>query len=285
MSLFADDLKIFKKIKSFSDIRILQRALDILFDYCNFFSLKLNTEKCFAITFSRKLLLQFPSTYKISDNFLTKVDTIKDLGVLLDSKLTFSSHIRFCYDKAIKMLGFLFRTCRDFKNVNSFKTVYFSYVRSHLEYATQIWNPSKANVSSDLEKIQRKFVRFLYFKKLIPGSSNPTFHPNRYTYSYHDSLEKLNIQTLSARRKFFDVDLILKTLTNQIISTDFQRFLTFSQKTRALRHHTPFFISITNESPLNRCMKLFNDLKLDLETVSVSPYSRSRHVVLGMLQS
>lgn len=285
VSLFADDLKLFRKIKSLSDIQILQEALDKLFHYCLFLNLRLNVEKCFFISFSRKLNASFPSSYTICDCPLKRVDTIKDLGVILDSKLTYTSHINFCYNKAIKMLGFLFRSCRDFKNVHSLKTIYFSYVRSHLEYCVQIWNPTKLGISAELEKIQRKFVRFLFFKRLVPGFTN--FSPNEaiYIYSYHTCLANLNIQLLSSRRKFFDIDLILKTFTNQIKSTEFLQFFTFPLRIRNLRHHQSFLISTTNESSLNRCMRYFNELKLDIDEISSFPYSRSRRMALEILNS
>jgi hypothetical protein len=58
------------------------------------------------------------------------VDTVKNLGVLLDSKLTFNAHIKFCFNKVLKMLGFLFRIGKDFHNLRSLKIIYFAFVKS-----------------------------------------------------------------------------------------------------------------------------------------------------------
>ncbi len=62
ISIFADDIKIFKKVQSPSDINLLQRSLDILSDYCTHFQLSLNINKCFHITFSRKVKRKFHSS-------------------------------------------------------------------------------------------------------------------------------------------------------------------------------------------------------------------------------
>ena len=45
---------------------------------------------------------------------IEKVDLIRDLGVLLDCKLTFTQHIENCCNKALKLLGFIKRNTRDF---------------------------------------------------------------------------------------------------------------------------------------------------------------------------
>ena len=40
------------------------------------------------------------------------------------------------------MLGFMIRLCDDFDAALVFKSLYSAHVRSHLEYATVVWNPS-----------------------------------------------------------------------------------------------------------------------------------------------
>ena len=41
---------------------------------------------------------------------IERVNQVKDLGVILDSQLTFKPHISFTVDKASRVLGFIFRT-------------------------------------------------------------------------------------------------------------------------------------------------------------------------------
>ncbi len=281
ISIFADDLKNFKKVKSPSDIKLLQDSLDTLSDYCTRFKLNLNIDKCFHITFSRKVKRSFSSSYHLSGSQLTKVDSIKDLGVILDSKLTFNLHRKRCFNKALKMLGFIFRNCKDFRNVHSFKVLYYAHVRSHLEYCCQVWNPDKVTYSEELEKIHRKFVRYLFHKNLVPGYSPSSLNP--YEYSYRTSLSHLHMQSLSSRRKFFDIDLIIKTFNGLINSSGFMRFFKLPPRIRDLRHTNSFLVSNNKCSSIDRCMKYFNDLQLDLNRLRDMPYGRAKRIVLNSM--
>jgi hypothetical protein len=146
------------------------------------------------------------------------------------------------------MLSFLFRTGNDSRNVHSFKIIYFSYVRSHLGYCCQIWNPIKTTYSAELEKIQKKFVRYLFFKNMIPNNSpytNLNLMCNEFSYS--SCLNDLQLQSLNERRKFFYIDLILKTFTYQIDSTRFVGFFKFPTQLHDLLHHNSFLTSSTKE--------------------------------------
>jgi hypothetical protein len=177
------------------------------------------------------------------------------------------------------MLGFLFRNCKDFLNVHSFKVLYYAHVRSHLEYCCQVWNPEKPTYSEELEKVQRKFVRYLYHKNLVPGYSPFTHDP--YEYSYRSCLSHLQMQSLSNRRKFFDIDFIVKSFNGIINSSELLQFFEFPPSVRDLRRTSTFLISNNKCSSIDRCMKLFNELRLDLSQLSNLTYSRARRVVLN----
>lgn len=279
LGIFADDLKIYKKVSTSQDARCLQESLNLLSTYCDKFHLKLNTQKCFHITFSRKTLLHLNTQFTLKGEVLTRVDTIKDLGILLDSKLTYNAHINFIYNKALKMLGFLFRVCKDFRNLHSLKTVYFSYVRSHLEYCCQIWNPSHNHHEILLEKIQRKFVRFLFFKNLVPDNVPNPHNRITHDYSYTSCLDSLNMRPLAQRRRFFDADLIVKAFTNQINSTGFMGFIRFPPSHHNLRKCNTFLTSATKHSTLNRCMVNFNNLNVNLDEIKQLSYRQAKQIL------
>ena len=62
------------------------------------------------------------------------------------------------------MLGFMKRICNDFDDVSVFISLYFAFVRSHLEYAAVVWNPSYVVHSIKIEYIQKKIFSFLFIK-------------------------------------------------------------------------------------------------------------------------
>ena len=77
--------------------------------------MSLNIDKCEVITFSRRHQSNVVShNYRISDNQLRPVDQVKDLGVLLDSRMTFKPHVDQVIGRAKSKLGFVKRQAKDF---------------------------------------------------------------------------------------------------------------------------------------------------------------------------
>ena len=102
---------------------------------------------------------------------------IKDLGVIMDSSLTFETHIQQKIGKANSMVGLIRRT---FTHLDEeiFLYLYKTLVRPHLEYANCVWNPSKLKLIDALENVQRRAT------KLVPTLKN---------LSYEDRLKKLKL--------------------------------------------------------------------------------------------
>jgi len=68
------------------------------------------------------------------------VDSIKDLGILFDTRLNFKDHIQEKINKAYNMIRLL---KRNFIHVdcNTFILLYKALVRPHVEYANSVWSP------------------------------------------------------------------------------------------------------------------------------------------------
>lgn len=155
--LFADDLKISRKITSECDASILQADLDRLYQWCSFNSMELNLDKCFFIKFTRKHHT-IKSKYHIGGRRIKEVNTIRDLGVILDQKLTFIQHIDNIIKRASNMLGFIIRNCKIFKKEKSKILLYNTLVRSILEYCSVVWRPHYATHVLRIERIQKRFL-------------------------------------------------------------------------------------------------------------------------------
>jgi len=104
--LFADDAELFKHILSESDEKQLQEGINELHVWTKNWLLNLNISKCKAISFGRTV--DKSHTYNNTDSDVMpihRVNIIKDLGILIDEKLTFRDHIHDKINKAYMMFG------------------------------------------------------------------------------------------------------------------------------------------------------------------------------------
>ena len=82
------------------------------------------------------------------------------LGVTLDNKLSWSSHINNIAAKANRTLNFLkHNICKCSQSVK--ESAYHALVHPSLEYASVVWDPYHNNKIEQLEKVQRKAARWI----------------------------------------------------------------------------------------------------------------------------
>lgn len=162
-SLYADDHKLSKQINDINDCIALQDDLDRLSQWCKTRLLNLNTEKCFDLTMTYKPQ-KINFNYRIDGVDTTTVNVKKDLGVVFDEKVKFKQHFQSTTRKCYQMLGFIFRTTKHFTHPKSIIKLYYSYVRSRLDYCSSVWNPNYAKYIDEIERVQKKFTRMMYYR-------------------------------------------------------------------------------------------------------------------------
>ncbi|KAI8438347.1 hypothetical protein MSG28_010913 [Choristoneura fumiferana] len=195
--MYADDLKFSRAITSPEDVSLLQLDVNSLSKWCEYNNMNLNPNKCLHIKFTRKRTV-IPSTYNIDGHILNEVDSIRDLGVILDGKLTFIPHIENIIKRASRVLGFVIRNTKSFKSSKSKILVYNSLVRSILEYCSVVWRPHYATHSLRLERIQKRFLRHMAYHGRIK------YLAKRRT-SYRRKLKYFNMDSLETRRVILNV--------------------------------------------------------------------------------
>ena len=165
--------------------------------------------------------LHYP--YQIDGTIIDSVEEEKDLGVIIDSKLSFHRHIMEIVKKANNTLGCIRRTIK-FKDRNIMLPLYNAHVRSRLEYASVIWNPYRQDDIQAIERVQRRAT------KLIRGMRG---------LSYTERLTALGLPSLQFRRRRADMIEVFKIISGlDRIGAD--RFFAFNtSKTRG--HSKKFF--------------------------------------------
>jgi hypothetical protein len=190
--IFADDLKIFRVNNSPHDWLLLQSDINSVSDWCAANTMRLNIAKTHVVLYCRKTSI-LRHEYQLCHAAITRTSSIKDLGVFFDSKLYFHSHVDFIYSEGGKLLGLIRSITLRFSSLGCLFALYFTLVRSKLEYTSVVWNSVTSTDTKKLERIQQKSapLRFCRFSPHVP-------------YSYTFALEKLSLHSLRKRRHLLD---------------------------------------------------------------------------------
>lgn len=211
------------------------------------------------MTFTKKVN-QIQYFYNIAGSPLNSLDSVTDLGIVFDSKLRFDKHVDLICRKSFKLLGFIFRRGKEFKDPSVLLLLFFCLVRTNLEYLSQIWNPFYGDYGDRIESIQRRFTKHLCFK-FVPSTSH---------ISYTIRCDKFNLMTLENRRVLLDEYFLFK-IVNNLLDTSLLSSFNFYVPAYRTRHHQLFqpTLSRTNlglSSIVNRLesahMLYFNTLDL-----------------------
>lgn len=209
---------------------------------------------------------------------LKRVSTMKDLGIMYESKLTFHAHIEGVIQSAMKMLGFILRIGREFQDTRILRILYISLVRSRLESGSLIWSPHGAERSLVLERVQKKFLRFLYMREY---GHYPWLYPSKFL------LGMLGFHSLSLRRETCTATHFFKLLRGRIENSDILEKLHFYVPNDYLRqrHHRLFYLpahrtNLPLVSSVGRGMSLLNKIISDIDIFHVSEERFKRLIFL-----
>ena len=129
--MFADDIKVYRKILTKADCDSLQNDLNELAAWSKHWLLDFNAEKCVVLRICAALTYQ----YSLNGIYLQEVSSQKDLGVTVNNFLTPANHIQQIVSKANQKTA-MFRRCFTGFSEVKVTTFYQSIVtvRPALEY-------------------------------------------------------------------------------------------------------------------------------------------------------
>jgi Reverse transcriptase (RNA-dependent DNA polymerase) len=229
--LYADDLKLFCPIQSTNDTLKLQSDLSNLSTWCKKKMLTLNISKCSIMRFYRRSS-PLIHDYELDNLPLSSVTSYNDLGVIFDTKLTFNLHIDQITLRSFRMLGFIKRNTLHITDTSAIKSLYFSLVRSILEYNSAIWSPTYICHVSRLERVQNKFSKFLLWKFHFPCDN----------ISYTIKRQLCGLQSLQSRRNNSQLFLLYKTVNGLIDCNEIVDMIYLRAPARLTRDRQLFYI-------------------------------------------
>mgnify|MGYP005983473333 CR=1 FL=1 len=236
-SLYADDVKIFNKIATVEDCIKLQLNLNKITTWCDLNKLVLNKDKCRAMSYSLKKKMIF-FNYALDAIILSRPETISDLGVIFDPKLSFASHINKLISDCMKTMGFIIRNARDFQNAHTITRLFKSFLESKLYYACLIWCPHHNIYVTNLERIIRKFLKYLSYRE--DGVYPPIGMPQQ------DLLNRYNFTSFLNTCKRFYMVFLFKLLHNGVDCPILLSQITFNVSSRSVlsRYYDLFYLPV-----------------------------------------
>ena len=186
ITLYADDVLLFRVINSPEDFDRLQNDIDEVGNWSSINFLTLNRDKCKYMIVSHRKTVSTPSSpLLLEGHSLERVEMFKYLGVLLSHDLSWGEHVQAICSKARKIFGLLYRRFYNNAPSSTLLQLYISHVRPHLDYASAIWSPYLSKDKIELENIQ-KFACCMA--------------TGLWDSSYQDLLELVDLPTLECRR-------------------------------------------------------------------------------------
>jgi hypothetical protein len=154
--------------------------------WANDWQLTININKCCVLSISSAV---HSPPYFINGIPLPRQNSYVDLGVIIDSKLSFETLISNIVSKARQRISILFRGFVT-RNLYVMRQAFVTYIRPILEYNSIVWNPSFNFLIDLIENVQRNF------SKRIPSLSS---------LPYSERLALLDLESLELRRLRFDL--------------------------------------------------------------------------------
>ena len=178
---FADDTKLFRKVKEIGDKQNVQDDIDKLVKWSNKLQMLFNFGKCKCLHTGS---INTGMNYDMGGTILSKTVKEEDSGVTMYANMKVSEQCRIAATKGNQVLGMIRRNIT-YKENNLIIPLYKAIVRPHLEYCIQAWNPHLRKDLDMLDKIQRRAT------KLIPELRDLT---------YEERIKECGLTTLETRR-------------------------------------------------------------------------------------
>ena len=204
LSSFADDTRLWRKIRNLQEANELQNDLSKLYEWAQINNMDFNPEKFEGMSYG----LDEEQSYKAPDSTTIKqLNVVKDLGIYMAEDMQFKQHIRNIVAKGQRMVGWILRTIKS-RNAQHMKTFLKTLVISQMEYCSILWSPSDQVSINLLESVQAKFTRRISSYQEYDDTLKMPVCIKAYT----ERLADLKIYSLERRRERRQIQYIYKII-------------------------------------------------------------------------
>lgn len=174
---YADDTAVVFSNETWDSVKAdAEAGLRVIADWLRNNLLTLNTHKTNFITFSLYNRTQPEAKFDIKVHhcsetqvncdcpMITKVDTVKYLGVMLDQRLSWKSHVELVASRLRKLI-YIFKILRHVTTKTLIDRIYVALAESISIYCITVWGGAAKTKLIEVERAQRALLKVSYFKK------------------------------------------------------------------------------------------------------------------------
>jgi hypothetical protein len=194
-----DPLSLKQQIES--DLSSISKWLNL-----HFLSPNRDETKYLTFHYSKRAFNYISLDLRISfDNLvIERVESVKVLGLIIDSRLDFKNHIQAIHKRIIPFI-FAVKRIRNHLSDKVALSLYYAYVNSHFTYMSTVWSASANELMLSIEILQRKVLRIvlrkdwycssseLYSQSILPVSIEARIATLLYVFKIQHSLIKNNV--------------------------------------------------------------------------------------------
>ena len=163
--LFADDSNMFHSHSNIKRLfEIVNNEIKKVNEWFNCNKLSLNTDKTKYVLFFKPskeddIPLKLPNLI-VNNHIIERKSTMKFLGVILDDRISWKSHIQTINNKIAKNISILYKL-KPFLTINTLKCLYFAFINSYLTYCNIVWASTNSTKLKKLHSKQKRACRVI----------------------------------------------------------------------------------------------------------------------------
>ena len=153
--------KFYMKIENQESIDHMQHDLNAMVKWCSQWRLTLNTGKCHHVQYNpRSAIRSYHPRYMLCGTQINQREQVKDLGMIISEDLKTHNQVSQACQRAHREIDRI--RCSFISRSPAFISgMYKTFVRPHLEYCIEVWNPSFQGDINKMEKVQNKMSRLI----------------------------------------------------------------------------------------------------------------------------
>lgn len=276
IQMYADDTILIYSCENLNQLhQNMEHDLNIInsWMYDNYLSFNAQKTNYMIFRLPQQQQMEIPPV-TVNNTTIGRTNSSKYLGLTIDSELKWTPHIQSIKNQLYPYLFVLRKTRYSLPNSTK-RSLYFAYFHSRLNYMISIWGYASATNVNQLQVIQNKAIRSLFWQEYREGTLNTEGLMRKYRIPNVRQLQRIDALTMIFKIKHNIIrnEMHLRTFedTHQYNTRNKGNFVIPRSRLHLL-HNSLFASGLSQFNQLPREIRLINDLasfRRSLKTIAI----------------